>query len=179
MREGRYWQPFAPVLAAGRRHITKFLPRQNVARRVGTGSRSQIKRSEERVKTRAIRTVIMIALSATALAFTGCASERYRYHDNYYDGSAHQAHAYGVRNGYSAHGWGPLNHFRTAIERGTAAASVRDMKRRIAGGEIATMMGTDIDDEAGLSFPEEIPLPRAAPKCMKTVSGRSNFLLRA
>ena len=102
MREGRYWQPFAPVLAAGRQHITKFLPRQNVARRVGTGSRSQIKRSEERVKTRAIRTVIMIALSATALAFTGCASERYRNHDNYYGhGSAHQAHAYGVRNGYS------------------------------------------------------------------------------
>ena len=79
-----------------------FLPRQNIARRVGTGSRSQIKRSEDRVKTRAIRTVMMIALSATALAFSGCASKRYRYHDNYYDdGSAHQAHAYGVRNGYS------------------------------------------------------------------------------
>jgi hypothetical protein len=52
------------------------------------------------VKTRVIRLVIMTALSATALAFTGCASERYRYHDNYYDhGSAHQAHAYGVQNG--------------------------------------------------------------------------------
>jgi hypothetical protein len=62
----------------------------------------KIKRSEDRVKTRAIRTAIMIAVAATALAFSSCASERYRNHDNYYGhGSAHQAHAYGVRNGYS------------------------------------------------------------------------------
>jgi len=82
--------------------LRNFFRDKDLARRVGNGSRSQIKRSEDRVKTRAIRIVIMIALSATALAFSGCASNRYRYHDNYYeDGSAHQAHAYGVRNGYS------------------------------------------------------------------------------
>jgi hypothetical protein len=109
------------------------------------------------VKTRAIRTAIMIAVSATALAFTGCVSERYRYHDNSYDnGSAHQAHAYGIQNGYSdgyrkgqhegrendpgdisvraleqaTHGYrswmGRLNLFRMGIERGTVAASVKD-----------------------------------------------------
>jgi hypothetical protein len=50
-----------------------------------------------------------------------------------------------------------LNLFRTAIERDTVAASVRGMKRRIAGGEIAAMMGTtDIDDEAGLSSHQDV-----------------------
>src|SRR5215471_9215461 len=44
------------------------------------------------------------------------------------------------------HGWGPLNLFRTAIETGTVAASAKNMRRRITGGEIATiMMVTDID----------------------------------
>lgn len=39
---------------------------------------------------------------ATDLAFSGCAAARYRYHDDCYDrGSAHQAHAYGIQNGYT------------------------------------------------------------------------------
>jgi hypothetical protein len=71
-----------------------------------------------------------------------------------------------------------LNLFRTAIERGTVAASVRDMKRRIAGGEIATMMGTaDIDDEAGLSSPEEIP-PQEPPQIFKDSVSLLNLTLR-
>jgi flagellar biosynthesis/type III secretory pathway protein FliH len=54
------------------------------------------------VKKRAIRTVFVIALFATAMAFSSCASARYRYHDDHYDrGSAQQAHAYGIQNGYS------------------------------------------------------------------------------
>ena|ERR1700757_336576 len=71
--------------------------------RVGTGSHSQIKRSEESVKRRAIRIVFVVALLATAMAFSGCAPARYRYHDDYYygGGSAEQAHAYGVQSGYS------------------------------------------------------------------------------
>jgi flagellar biosynthesis/type III secretory pathway protein FliH len=54
------------------------------------------------VKKRTVRTVFVIGLLATALAFSGCASARYRYHGDYYDrGSAHQAHTYGIQNGYS------------------------------------------------------------------------------
>ena len=54
------------------------------------------------MKRRAARTVFVVGLLATAVAFSGCASARYRYHGDYYDrGSAHQAHAYGVQNGYS------------------------------------------------------------------------------
>jgi flagellar biosynthesis/type III secretory pathway protein FliH len=56
------------------------------------------------MKKRGIRTVFVIALFATAMAFTGCASSRYRsqYHGEYYDrGSGQQAHSYGIENGYS------------------------------------------------------------------------------
>ena len=54
------------------------------------------------MKRRAIRTVFAIALFAIAMTFSGCASSRYRYHDDYYDrGGAQQAHAYGFQNGYS------------------------------------------------------------------------------
>jgi len=56
------------------------------------------------VKRRIIRTVLVVALFATAMAFSGCASARYRYrdHDDYYDrGGAHQAHSYGLQNGYN------------------------------------------------------------------------------
>jgi flagellar biosynthesis/type III secretory pathway protein FliH len=54
------------------------------------------------VKGRALRTVSVIALFTTAMVFSGCASPRYRYHDDYYDhGSAHQAHAYGFQSGYN------------------------------------------------------------------------------
>jgi hypothetical protein len=43
-------------------------------------------------------------------------------------------------------GWDQLNLFGTAIEMGTVAASARDMKRQIAGGEIVTTtITTDID----------------------------------
>jgi len=36
------------------------------------------------------------------MTFSGCASSRYRYHDDYYDRvGAQQAHAYGFQNGYS------------------------------------------------------------------------------
>ena len=52
----------------------------------------------------AIRTIFVIAIFATAMAFSGCASSRYRYRyrDGYYDaGSGQQAHAYGFRNGYN------------------------------------------------------------------------------
>jgi len=43
-------------------------------------------------------------------------------------------------------GWDQLNLFRTAIETDTVAASARDTKRRIAGGEIVSMtITTDID----------------------------------
>jgi flagellar biosynthesis/type III secretory pathway protein FliH len=53
------------------------------------------------VKRLAFRTVFVIGVLATAMAFSGCASARYRYHGDYYDhGNAHQAHAYGVQNGY-------------------------------------------------------------------------------
>ena len=66
-------------------------------------SHSEIKRSEDRVKRRAIRIVFVVALLATAMAFSGCASARYRYHDDYYygGGNAQQAHAYGVQSGYN------------------------------------------------------------------------------
>jgi flagellar biosynthesis/type III secretory pathway protein FliH len=55
------------------------------------------------VKRRVLRTVFIIGIIATATAFSGCASSRYRYHDDYYDhsGSSQQAQAYGFRNGYS------------------------------------------------------------------------------
>ena len=55
------------------------------------------------MKSRAIRIMFVVALLATAMAFSGCASARYRYHDDYYygGGSAQQAHAYGVQSGYS------------------------------------------------------------------------------
>ena len=56
------------------------------------------------MKRRAIRTVFVVALFATVMAFSGCASSRYRYryHDDYYDrGGAQQAHAYGFQNGYN------------------------------------------------------------------------------
>ena len=56
------------------------------------------------MKTRAIRTVFVVALFATAMAFSGCAPSRYRYHyhDDYYDrGGAQQAHASGFQNGYN------------------------------------------------------------------------------
>jgi hypothetical protein len=55
---------------------------------------------------------------------------------------------------------------------------VRDMKRRIAGGEIAAMMATtDINDEAGLSSPEEIPL-QEPPQIFKDSVSTVNLLLR-
>ena len=54
------------------------------------------------MKRPAIRTAFVVALFATAMALSSCASARYRYHGDYYDrGSAHQAHAYGIQNGYS------------------------------------------------------------------------------
>jgi hypothetical protein len=57
---------------------------------------------EDTVKRRAVRTIFVITLFATAMALSSCGSARYRYHDNYYDrGSAHQAHAYGIQNGYN------------------------------------------------------------------------------
>jgi hypothetical protein len=61
----------------------------------------KIKRSEDTVKRLAIRTVFAVALFAAAMAFSGCASAQYRYHDYYYNrGSAQQAHEYGFQNGY-------------------------------------------------------------------------------
>lgn len=56
------------------------------------------------MRRRAIRTVFVVALFATAMAFSSCASSRYRYryHDDYHErGSSQQAHAYGYQNGYS------------------------------------------------------------------------------
>ena len=56
------------------------------------------------MKRRVVRTLFVVALFATAIALSGCASSRYRYgyHDNYYDrGSWQQARAYGYQNGYS------------------------------------------------------------------------------
>ena len=56
------------------------------------------------MKRRVVRTVFVIGMIAAAMAFSGCASSRYRYryHDDYYDGGGTQrAHAYGFRNGYS------------------------------------------------------------------------------
>ena len=54
------------------------------------------------MKRRAIRTAFVITLFAVTITFSGCASARYRYHDNYYDrGSARQAHANGFQSGYS------------------------------------------------------------------------------
>jgi hypothetical protein len=43
------------------------------------------------------------------------------------------------------HGWASLNLFRTGTDINTVAASAGDMKRRITGGEIVTLMATDID----------------------------------
>jgi flagellar biosynthesis/type III secretory pathway protein FliH len=56
------------------------------------------------VKRHVARTVFVIVLLATAMAFSGCASSRYRYRydDNYYNrGSSQQSHAYGYQNGYN------------------------------------------------------------------------------
>ena len=54
------------------------------------------------MKRRALRTAFVTALFATVMAFSSCASARYRYHDDYYDrGSAHQARANGFQSGYS------------------------------------------------------------------------------
>src|SRR5689334_5499684 len=64
----------------------------------------EIQYLEERVKRLGMRTIFVIAIFASAMAFTGCASSRYRYHysDSYYDrGSGQQAHSYGFQNGYS------------------------------------------------------------------------------
>jgi len=48
-----------------------------------------------------MRTLFVVALFTTVMAFSGCASSRYRYRDNYYDrGSSQQAHTYGYQNGY-------------------------------------------------------------------------------
>ena len=55
------------------------------------------------MKRRIKRTVLVVALFATAMAFSSCASARYRYrdHDDYYNrGGAQQAHSYGLQNGY-------------------------------------------------------------------------------
>jgi len=55
------------------------------------------------VRKTAIRSIFIIALFGTAMAFSGCASAHYRdqYHDDYYNrGSEQQAHAYGFQNGY-------------------------------------------------------------------------------
>ena len=53
------------------------------------------------MKRLAIRTVFSVALFIAAVAFSGCASAHYRYHDQYYAaGSAQQAHGYGFQNGY-------------------------------------------------------------------------------
>ena len=54
------------------------------------------------VQRRALRPVVLVAVFATTMAFSGCASARYRYHGDYYEGgSAQQAHSYGLQNGYS------------------------------------------------------------------------------
>ncbi len=51
---------------------------------------------------RAIRIALVLPLLGTVMAFSGCASSRYRYHDNYYDrGNSQQAHQYGYQNGYN------------------------------------------------------------------------------